>query len=424
MSNLNPSPPPHSGLTWPRRLLKGFTSLLVMGLITLLLLELIARVVWWNDRSLTLFNKTVALLPLPLATAAQVAVMDEWAGRADTYLQYDAVLGWSIRPDITAEWEGSTYTSNSLGLRSERDYALEPPPGITRLGTFGPSFTHGDEVQGHETWQAQLEQMRSDVEAMNWGVGGYGTDQAFLRYQTQGAAYHPKIVIIGFEEDNLGRNVNRYRPYFRSTTGLPLTKPVFALRNGQATLIENPFGDFETFYDTLRHNPARFLALTCPDDYFCQPERYQPLPLDMFYSFRFLRTLWFELNQANSPATTLIEDPYVRQINLGVLQTFVEEVIRNGAIPIVLIFPELTSIQTQEGSGVTPYASAVEALRQQGVQVIDLAPAFVSAKTGQNRLYSDYYASPGGHFNALGNQVVAQTVYWHLCSQGYLSNCQ
>lgn len=421
MSNLTPSPS-NSSSTQPWR--KGFTSLLVMGLIPLLLLEIITRVVWWNDRSLTLFNKTVVLLPQPLATASQLAIMDEWAGRTDTYLQYDAALGWTIRPATTAEWEGSTYTSNSIGLRSNREYMITAPTGVTRIGAFGPSFTHGDEVQGHETWQAQLEQMRPDVEAMNWGVGGYGTDQAFLRYKTQGVAYHPQIVIIGFEEDNLGRNVNRYRPYFRQTTGLPLTKPVFALRDGRVTLIENPFADFATFYDTLRNDPARFLALTCPDDYFCQPERYQTLPLDMFYSFRFLKTLWFELNQPAPSETNLIEDPYIRQVNLGVLRTFVQEVINNGAVPIVLIFPELSSIQTQESGGVTPYAAAVEALRQQGVQVIDLAPAFVSNKTGQNGAYSDYYASPGGHFNALGNQVVAQTVYWHLCSQNLLADCK
>lgn len=423
MSNPNPSPP-HPGLTWPRRWLKDFVSLLLMGLITLLLFELTARLVWWNERPLTLFDKTIALLPVPLATESQLEILNEWAGRSDTYLQYDAVLGWSIRPATTAEWEGSTYSSNSIGLRSNREYALPPPVGVTRIGAFGPSFTHGDEVQGDETWQAQLEQLRPEVEAMNWGVGGYGTDQAFLRYQTQGAAYHPQIVIIGFEEDNLGRNVNRYRPYFRNTTGLPLTKPVFALRNGQTTLIENPFADFETFYDTLRDTPVRFLALTCPDDFFCRTEQYQPLPLDIFYSFRILRTLWFELTRPASPETALIDDPYVRQVNLGVLQTFVQEVVKNGATPIVLIFPELSSIQTQESGGVTPYAAAVETLRQQGVQVIDLAPAFVSDKISQNRFYSDYYASPGGHFNALGNQVVAQTVYWHLCSQGYLLDCQ
>jgi hypothetical protein len=406
-----------------RHLLQLAGRVALMLLAIGLLLEIVTRLAWWNDRPLALFDRQIMLLPLPLATEAQIEILEEWSKDTNTYLQFDPILGWSIKPSVTAEWEGHSYTSNSIGLRSLREYSLVAPEGVTRLAAFGPSFTHGDEVQGDETWEAQLEQARPDLEVMNWGVGGYGTDQAFLRYQTQGAAYRPDIVIIGFEEDNLSRNVNRFRPFFRPGTGLPLTKPVFVDGENGLVLVENPFDNFETFQDTLLNQPDRFLDMLCPHDFFCQRDRYQPLGLDAWHSFRFFRTFVSELEQPDQSKTSLIQEPYVQRVNFLLIQMFVEEVVRNGSIPLVLIFPELSSIQTHEAGGVTDYAAAVTLLREQNIQVIDLAPAFAHDKTSQNRIYADYYASEGGHFSALGNRVVAETLLWHLCSQGLLTSC-
>jgi hypothetical protein len=268
-----------------------------------------------------------------------------------------------------------------------------------------------------------MEQARPDLEVMNWGVGGYGTDQAFLRYKTQGAAYQPDIVIIGFEEDNFRRNVNRFRPFFRPGTGLPLAKPTFIAGENGLELLENPFADFETFQNTLLYQPNRFLDLLCPHDFYCNREQYQAFPLDAFSSFRFFRTLAYELNRSDEAELPPFQDPSLQRVNFMLIQTFVTEVSRTGAIPIVLIFPELRSIRQHEAGQGTDYQAAITLLREKGLQVIDLAPAFVQAKTTENVAYSAYYASEGGHFNARGNQVVAQSLLWHLCSQGFLSGC-
>jgi hypothetical protein len=75
------------------------------------------------------------------------------------------------------------YVSNSAGIRSNREYNLIAPPGVTRIVAFGDSFTHGDEVPNQETWEYLLEQSRDEVEVMNFGVQGYGADQAYLRYK-------------------------------------------------------------------------------------------------------------------------------------------------------------------------------------------------------------------------------------------------
>lgn len=394
----------------------------VIFMITFLLLELATRLIWWNERTIFLFDKQLALLPLPLLSETQRESLATWAQNEANYLQFDPVLGWSIRPDVTAEWEGHTYTSNSIGIRSLREYELAVPAGVTRIASFGPSFTHGDEVQGHETWQAQMEQARPDLEVMNWGVGGYGTDQAFLRYQTQGAAYHPQIVIIGFEEENVARNVNRFRPFYRPGTGLPLTKPLFVTDTHGLRLLENPFNTFDDLYQTLLFNPDRFIDLVCPHDLFCNEQRYRRDGWDNLAGVRFLRTLAFEMshNEADSRAAHQAGEA---EITLRLGQMFIKEIIQNQAAPLVVVFPEQRTMAAYEQGQLPAYYAGVMAIRDQGIEVIDLAGAFAEVKRAQNLDYADFYASEGGHYNAFGNQIVAQTIIWHLCKQGLLQNC-
>ena len=393
-----------------------------MLLLTCLLLEVVTRVFWRTDQALTIFNRQIMLLPLPLATPEQIKILAEWSKDTGTYLQFDPVLGWSIRPNVTAEWEGHTYTSNSIGLRSLREYSLVAPEGVTRIAAFGPSFTHGDEVQGYETWEAQLEQVRPDLEVMNWGVGGYGTDQAFLRYKTQGVAYRPDIVIIGFEEENISRNVNRFRSFYRPGTGLPLTKPLFITDTTGLALLGNPFQTFDDFYQTLLHEPELFIDKICPADLFCDERFYHSQPFDFLASFRFFRTLSAEIDSQRQ-AVAPIRQERAAQITFLIVQMFIRDIIQNQAVPLVVVFPEQATMANYEHGVLPPYHTGVVVLRDNGIQVIDLAGVFAEAKRTQQLQYQDFFASEGGHFNARGNQVVAQAILWHLCSQGLLKNC-
>ena len=132
-----------------------------------------------------------------------------------------------------------------------------------------------------------MEQSRADLEVMNWGVGGYGTDQAFLRYSMQGVAYRSQVVIIAYEEDNLRRNVNRYRPFVHAQTGLPLTKPVYVLAGDGLSLLENPFQSLAALREAATADPKRFLDAVCPNDFFCVRDRYEPSILDWLKSLSF-----------------------------------------------------------------------------------------------------------------------------------------
>lgn len=406
-------------------------ALQVTGVVltTLVLLEISARLVWWQRECLLLQDRTLCLLPLPILTAEQRHVLDAFEQRereGKNFDQFDAILGWSIRPNSYIVEDGTPYESNEIGVRAERSYALTPPPGITRIAVFGPSFAHADDVALADSWPYLLEHSRPDLEVMNWGVGGYGTDQAFLRYTTQGAAYKPHIVIIVYEEDNLRRNVNRYRPFVHPETRLPLTKPIFIPDGDGLVLLENPFHSLATLRHTALENPSYFLDQVCPHDFFCIRERYEPLPTDGLFGSRVLRTLAFEMRYRGMlPYLTSWQesyaDPFQVEVTLRLLTLFARTVRQNGSIPLVLVCAYRPTFEEHAVGNPPMYQGLIDQLRQREIPVLDLAPKFVAANQGSSD-FTGYFA-PGGHYNEAGNRVVSQAVLNYLCQERMLTGC-
>jgi hypothetical protein len=398
-----------------------------LTIITLVFLELLCQVLCPGKQACAnLFGQEICLLPRPILSATQVDILDRLINDQTTYLQFEPVLGWSIRPNRRVEYQGAIYTSNDIGIRALRSYSLQTPEGITRIAAFGPSFTHGDEVSDEATWTYLLEQARPDLEVMNWGVGGYGTDQALLRYQTQGAAYAPAIVLIGYEDDNKFRNVNRFRPFYQSKTERPLTKPVFALQGEGLELLPNPFNSPAELREAILQDPNQFLDMICPTDYHCLKPGYQQLTLDRLKSFRLLRTLAFGMRHAQyekARGAALVRS-YAGplsppdEVTLRLLHAFVEEVRRNEAVPVVVIFPSSTSMM-EYADGETPYyRTYVTRLRNEGIHVLDLTDAFAVTIRGKDVEFDTFVSPIGGHYNQAGNQLVSQAVLDYLLEAG------
>jgi hypothetical protein len=153
--------------------------------------------------------------------------------------QFDPGLGWRYTPGF----RGDRHRINHQGLRGDREYATAPPPGVDRLAAFGDSFVYGNEVDTPDSWPARLETELGGAEVLNFGVGGYGTDQAWLRYRREGRRFGPRIVLIGFVPDDIRRNVNVYRR-FLSDHELPLFKPRFRMSDdGVLRLLPCPLAE-------------------------------------------------------------------------------------------------------------------------------------------------------------------------------------
>ncbi len=88
-------------------------------------------------------------------------------------------------------------TAHSPANRPASSYQLHPArkaPGTTRIGVFGCSFARGAETEPGGDFPYLLQRefesaFMTNVEVINFGVGGYGLQQAYLLWQELGAAY-------------------------------------------------------------------------------------------------------------------------------------------------------------------------------------------------------------------------------------------
>jgi hypothetical protein len=209
-----------------------------------------------------------------------------FAGKS-SYIIINPVLGWAIKPNGF----NRILKANSQGIRANKEYQLSPADGSIRIAAFGDSFVHCDGVKNEDTWEEQLSSLKAHLEVINFGVGGYGLDQAFLRYKTEGRLYHPHIVLIGFMEENLNRLVNVFRPFY--VPGLPFTKPRFIVKNNQLILLTNPLKNLED-YNILLNNPKSLLSKVGENDYHFKAEIKEGV-LDFSPSIRILKILYNQI---------------------------------------------------------------------------------------------------------------------------------
>lgn len=211
-------------------------------MLTLVLLEAVVRLAGRTDADgqFSFMGFTLEPYVLPL-NKLRTPVQDYLDLEEFSTVIYDERLGWTYRPH--ASRQDGDFTINGAGIRAGREFSQQPPPDHLRIALFGDSFTAGDDVSDDEVWGARLELLLSQAgiraEVLNFGVGAYGMDQAFLRWRHQGKAYEPDIVIFGLQPDNLKRNLNVFRQVM-NINGPPFTKPRFVLADAGLELLNSP----------------------------------------------------------------------------------------------------------------------------------------------------------------------------------------
>ena len=142
---------------------------------------------------------------------------------------YDPDRGVKLRPGKRGWYrkEGNAFIAvNSLGYR-DVEHLVRKPPGVYRISFLGDSFTEARQVDIADTYWKLLESKLTScgalagrrVEALNFGVGGYGTAQELLTLRIDVLRLHPDLVVLAFLTGNDVANNSRalddgYRPYF------------------------------------------------------------------------------------------------------------------------------------------------------------------------------------------------------------------
>jgi lysophospholipase L1-like esterase len=316
----------------------------------------------------------------------------------------DSALGWRYRAGFR---KGGDQIS-AQGLRSDRLYASTPPTGVLRVAAFGDSYVYGTEVDNAGAWPTLLERLAPGIEVMNYGVGGYGVDQAYLRYVDEGTRLQPHVVVIGFAPVDLPRVVNRYRR-FLDDREIALTKPRFVVgTNGALSLIPNPLPSRRD-YARLVANPELALAMSDSDQWF-EPAVYKNPLYDWSATARLVSALWVKVHRRYVGDERVLRGRLMNarspafRVQMALFEEFAARVKRDGAIPLIAILPDHDAIVEAARGMERPFAPILAELRRRHVDYVDLTDAFLADADVH---HAERWFMPGGHYSGAGNRVVA-----------------
>lgn len=335
--------------------------------------------------------------PVTTLSKRHVRIIHDFLEREEPYTTLDPQLGWTIRKN----GRFGDHTANSLGIRSSREYSFQPPEAVVRVAAFGDSFTHGSEVANDQAWTALMEETGHDLEVLNFGVGAYGTDQAYLRYRELGKKFDPDVVFIGFMTENIFRNVNTFRPFYNRETGFPLAKPRFRTQDGKLQLIP-PMLTRADHYRALLDRPEEILNQLGQHDYYYQ-RRHGSGMLEWSPTARAFKSLVAALDET-SRYDIIVDGMYNEnseafKVTKLSLKAFYDEVIEEGAIPVVIVFPDREALRGYQDRRKSYYAPLLEYFGHAGMAYVDLMHALAPHRIDD---------VIGYHYTPLGNALVAK----------------
>jgi hypothetical protein len=351
--------------------------------------------------------------------AEQTALLEQY----EEYLEIrDPVLGWP--PTKNKGWQPKR---DQFGARLTPDSRKSLTPNGTRkeycTSAYGDSFTWGAEVGGDESWPYVLSTFLG-CPVGNFGVGGYGTDQAYIRYQ-QNQLDNAKVVFLNHLSENIMRNVGQFRSLvlgYDADRDMRMYKPRYILsREGELQLIELPSIAAQNYIDALI-NPEDYL----PYEYFLPGKNTGQTKLKFPYTLALLGILnhfhiraaregkpWYmDFYEPDHPSNGL-------QVTANILLTFNETAKKRGQAPIVTVIPTGGDLEYFVEHKLWPYQNLIDLLHEHNVDVLNFGPGLMALIGDDDpcSLFNDC----SSHFNATGYRYLAEIAYEELAKRNLLS---
>lgn len=376
---------------------------------SLLLAEAVTRLLTRRDEDGGLYVRSLRLLPYRMPVeAVRRQVADYHAAGDESYIRADPELGWTVRAD--ARSRDGLYLSDRLGLRSPvrgRATALAPAPGVLRIALFGDSFTHGNDVRYEDSWAAVLAERLTArgvaAEVLNFGVGGFAVDQAYLRWRRRGRELSPAVVVFGFQSSNCKRNLNLLRVLYSPDTGLVFSKPRLVLDGPGLRTINQPTVE----PDALPALLADFASWQYSrDEWFYRPQDYVDRAL---FASRLVAFLWTGIQTGFSSRRREVdffaEGGVPRTLCERIVDTFAREVEEAGLSFLIVHLPARKSLQQVMQGGDFEHRAMLESLRARHALAdpTDELVAF-ARREGIDALF----ARDGGHYSPAGYRLVGE----------------
>ncbi len=380
-----------------KRRLRQVAAAILPLLLCLLLTEGAVRLLTVRSQHGQLYFQGGRLRPYKMPIARVSNNLEKYASRPDSYFMYHPRLGWAPRPGSVSD--NGLYRSNSAGLRSDLELELVPSPGVLRIALFGDSYTHGDEVPLEQSWAFRLEALLAETgvaaEVLNFGVGGYGMDQAYLRWQLEGAKYRPDAVIFGFAPRNIARNLSVFRCIVSHYSNIPFSKPRFVLEGEELRLVNSPTLPLEELVPTLedfQHSPLREYELFYAEDDYAEHWWLQSELLSVVS--KELRGL------GKKPIACRDIDQQPAKLTIAIVAAFAAEASASGARFHVAHLPSKIDLRTYGATGRFCYDDLLRYFDAH-YPLIRVESYFTDPDVDR------YFA---GHYSAEGNELVATAV--------------
>lgn len=312
----------------------------------------------------------------------------------------DTELGWTNRPMVLDRHGNVAF--NSIGARGSREYPPLPAPGDLRMALFGESFTYCEEVDDPDAFEAQLEALDPHLEAINFGVDGYGTDQALMRFRRDGTKLGARVLALGLMLENIGRNVNRlprlWNPWLKGFSA----KPRFLLQGGELVVLPNPI--------TSRTEMLAAAEDGSLPERLREHEAWAEPPLSSILWRSSLYRLWRGQQGAAQrfhPRLWADRDGEPYRVTLAILEAFHREAKAAGAEhAVILIFPVKEDLERFAAGGARYWKTLTDELDARGIEYLDLASVLGDAVRADpsRRLFLR------AHLNRDGNSIVAHAL--------------
>lgn len=327
---------------------------------------------------------------------------------------WDDELGWPSPRDAVAPPRDRT------GAKYNPDFSQSQSPCAS---AYGNSFVWGDNIPLTDGWIEQLSR-KLGCRVANFGVSGYGTDQAYVRFLRLRQDEAP-ITLLGIFSENIVRNVNQYRGFLGYGPSPTWLKGRFVLDSeGRLEWIPRPRLDEKGFQDFLR-DPANLL----PHEYLLPDTPDGPVTLRFPYTLTLARIALMPRMRVRITGHPSWADFYTDDHRSGALaltaaivEAFVRKSEHRSKRALVVMLPDASSFRAQAEFGQPEYAPLIASLAKRKIDVFDPIRALLSA-LGQ-RSYCELYIVPAdcnGHFGIEGSRIVADVVMAELRRRGLVN---
>ena len=289
-----------------------------------------------------------------------------------------------------------------------------PLPGSECATLYGDSFTFAADVTEAEAWGNVLSG-HLQCRVGNYGVSGYGTDQAYLRFFLNKEDDAP-VSILGLWPRDIMRNLSQY-DYFENPGGIYGFKPRFIMDNYDLQLIPLPAIGIRKLPEFCSY-PERFLL----HETFLPDTRFGPSKIRIPFTRAFLRTLFDErfLNVLKrTPSWSNFYQPghasHGLEITTAIIKRFDDLCLARHKRCFVVLFPTASSFDYRDRTDKEALAPLISSLTKSGIDSLDLFPPISQYLAG--RPYCELLSntpSCKGHLNAEGNRLVASIIFQKL----------